>query len=188
MSIGGGVLSAIARAFSPFNAFVCLTIENAKVIEGIAYGICRRLTFTSSQTIDIILDPTAFTGSNLILLPIGLDGIGGPLHIDIYRGATANDDGTLVNPPNHKHTITDPGEVIFHIAPTGIVPGSDKLGELIVPSDGAGVASSSGANTSETLVCELDPTKKYLFRITNTDGTGGATLGLKLDYFEVPSA
>jgi len=186
-TIGGGVLRAIAAAFSPFKAFVCLTIENAKVVEGIAYGLCRRINLAASQTIDIILDPTAFTGSNLVLLPIGLDGIGGPITINVYRGATANNDGTLVNPPNKKHTITTPGEVIFRISPTGVVPGTDLIGELLIPSDGAGVAGSSGANAAETVVCELDPAQKYLFRITNTDNTASAILGLKLDYFEVPS-
>ena len=182
--IGSGVLKAVASAFSQFNAFITLAIEDAKVIEGITWSVRRRYTVSAGATKDVILDPTAFSGQIVVLQPIGFDAIGGHFDIEIYRGATADNDGTLVKPFNRDLSIATFGEVILRESPSNVVAGADKIMDILIPSNGTGAASSSGISSSDSIVLKLDTTKKYLIRIVNHD-VAEAEIGIKTDHFEV---
>lgn len=170
---------------SGFGAITTLTIEDAKAVEGIAWSVRKRYTLAASASVDLIIDPTAFVGQVVVFQPISFDAIGGPFEIDIYRGATADDDGTLINPFNRDLTIAANGQVIFRKDPGSVVTGADKIMELFVPSNGTGTVATSGAASGDAIVVKLDTTKKYLIRITNTDNSAAATIGVKTDHFEV---
>ena len=171
--------------FTAFGAFVSLSIEDKKVIEGITWSIRKRLAVVKATSVDIILDPTAFTGKLVVLQPLAYDSIGGPLNIDIYVGATADNDGTLIQPINRNLLMGGVGEVIYRLAPSNVVAGANPPLELFSPSDGAGAVGISGEGSADSLVAVLNPTVKYLLRITNTDAVTDATIGIKIDHFEV---
>lgn len=185
--IGPGVLSAIARAFSPFNAFISLAIEDAKVVEGIAFQVRKCFTIAQSEVLDIVLDPAGFTGSTLVFQPLGFDAIGGPFRVDIFAGITADDDGTLITVFNRNFNIGGPSEMIVRQDPSNIDIGA-AIGplEILIPSDGTGAVGTSGASSADSIVSVLDPDLKYLLRITNTDTTAEGSIGVKTDHFEVP--
>jgi hypothetical protein len=163
-----------------------LAIEDAKAMEGISYSIRKRYSIESSGSMDLILDPTAFTGQAVVFQPVSIDAIGGPFHVDIYRGATADDDGTLINPFNRDLNILTNGQVLLRKDPGNVVPGTDKPIELLIPSNGTGTVGVSGASSGDAIVAKLDITKKYLIRITNTDTVTAGQVGIKADHFEVP--
>ena len=170
---------------SGFGAITVLTIEDAKAVEGIAWSTRKRFTIAASGVVDLIIDPTAFTGQIVVFQPISFDALGGPFEIDVYRGATADSDGTLIQPFNRDLSITGNGEVICRKDPNNITPGADKIMELFVPSNGTGTVATSGATSGDAIVIKLDTTKKYLIKITNTDNSAAATIGVKTDHFEV---
>lgn len=172
---------------SSFGAMVCLSIEDAKVIEGIAYSFRKRFIVPSSGVVDLVFDPTAFTGDIIVFEPIAFDAIGGPFNVDIYREVTADDDGTLFNIANRDFSITDPASLIVRKDPNNINTLGGIPFEIFVPSNGTGTVATSGAAAGDAIVAKLDITKKSLVRITNTDSTAAATIGVKTDHFEVPA-
>lgn len=172
---------------NPFGAQVAIGIENAKVMDEIAFSVRKRFTLIASAVVDILIDPAAFTGQELVSLPIGFDAIGGPLNIDIYPGATITSGGTPLPVFNRSLAGAAPQTVIKQGPFTGLdITGIDPI-ELFLPSNGTGVVGTDGASSDEPLVARLDKTIKYLIRITNTDSAAAATIGLKFDFFEVPA-
>jgi len=184
MGIGSGVLKALASAFSAFNALISLKIEDAKAVEGIAWSIRKRFSIAASGVLDVVIDPTSFTGNVMVLQPLAFDSIGGPFTVDIYRGTDANNDGTLLQPFNRNMNIAGPGEVILRSGPIINAPGT-LFAELLLPSNGTGVANASGEASEDSIILVLKTTEKYLVRITNTDGSSAGTIAMKTDHFEV---
>jgi hypothetical protein len=170
---------------SSFGAMVCLSIEDAKVIEGIAYSFRKRFTIPASGVVNLVFDPTAFTSGIIVFQPVAFDAIGGPFNVDIYREVTADENGTLFNIANRDFSITDPASLIVRKDPTNINTLGGVPFELLVPSNGTGTVATSGAAIGDAIVAKLDTTKKSLVRITNTDNTAAATIGIKTDHFEV---
>lgn len=180
MSIGNG------SPRSPFGAIPSLTLANAKVFDGIAFSVRKRFDILKTASIDIVFDPTAFTGKNLVILPFSLDAIAGPIQVDIYSGVTANSDGTPIPIVNRDFVNGPDPATVAQLDPTGVVlPAPPVPLEYLVPSDGLGVSTSS-ATSGEPLVANFDPTEKALMRLTNTDTVSDAVVGLKFDFFEVP--
>lgn len=179
MTIGQG------NPVNVFGAVPTISLANDKVMAGIAFTVRKRFVLASSGSVDIVFDPTAAIGKNAVILPIGFDGLGGPLHVDIYKGVTANSDGTPIPIVNRDFNIPAAPDSIAQIDPTGVNIGGLTPLEFLVPSDGAGVANTTGSSIGGDLVTNLKITEKILLRITNTDGTAGATVGLKFDFFEV---
>jgi len=180
----GSIIKLLARVLSRFNALIMISITNQKAIEGIAFSIRKRFTIGTSASVDIVLDPVNFTKEKIVFLPIGFNGFGGPINIDIYSGITDNNDGTPVLAFNRSFVIGTPPQTEFRQNPTGVVITGLTPIELFLPSDGQG-ASSTGAETGEAIIADLDTTKKVLIRCTNTSGTAAATIGIKADFFEV---
>jgi hypothetical protein len=181
MSQGGG------SPISGFGAIPMLTIEDDKAVQGIAFSVRKRITLAALAVSNIVIDPTGFTGKLLVFEPIGWDSIGGPYQVDVYAGITANNDGTPLGIFNRNFDSSIVSELVISQDPTGIsTVGAEGPIELLSPSNGVGVANASGSSASDAIVSVLDPTKKYLIRITNTDGTTTGTFALKSDHFEVP--
>jgi hypothetical protein len=182
MTQGGG------SPINEFGAIPFVTIEDAKVIAGIVFAVRQRFVVPKSDSIDIVLDPTAFTGQELVFQPLGFDGIGGPFHIDIYAGITANSDGTPVLITNKNFKSGNIAQVVAQLDPTGVTIPPEAVGpiQLLVPSNGTGAVGSSGASASDAIVNVLDHNIKYLIRITNVDTVNDGTIEVKTDHFEVP--
>lgn len=182
MGIGTDLL---ARALSQFGAIISQKIEDQKAIDGIAFSVRKRYTIASSGVLDLVFDPTAFTGQEVVLLAPAFDALGGPLEVDIYAGVTANSDGTPIPIFNRNFKIGGTSQSVAQSNPTGIVlPGTPPI-EVLIPSDGTPAVAAGGAAGTGGIVSLLDPTVKYLLRITNTDGTASASIGVKLNFFEV---
>lgn len=180
MSIGNG------SPRSPFGAIPSVTLANAKVFEGIAFSMRKRFSIPKTTFIDIVLDSTAFTGKNLVILPFSFDAIAGPILIDIYSGVTANSDGVPIPIFNRDFKNGPAPATIAQLNPTGVVlPVPAVPIEYLITSDGVG-SNTSSATTDEGIVANFDFTKKASMRLTNTDTVSGATVSIKFDFFEVP--
>jgi hypothetical protein len=174
-------------AGSPINQFGAIpfmTLSNAKVMEGIAFSMRKRFAIAKSTSIDIVLDPTAFTGKAWVVLPIAFEAIAGPILVDIYSGVTANNDGTLVSMFNRNLVIGTPPVAIARLDPTNVIlPGTPPI-EYLIPSDGQGATVQAGTG-GDSLVANVDFSKKLLVRFTNSDTVSDAVVGVKVDFFEV---
>ena len=178
-------MKLLARVVNIFNAIIVISLANQKTMEGVAFSVRKRFTIAASGTLDIIMDPTAVTKDNVVLLPMGFVGFGGPIHVDVYVGATENGDGNPVFTYNRNLVLGVLPETDFRTDFTGLdITGLDAI-ELLLPSDGVGAAMSSGADVGEPLVLNVDKTEKILLRFINTDGTAAVTVGVKVDFFEV---
>lgn len=181
--MSGGIGTGLP--INPFGAIPMITLANSKSMEGIAFSVRKRITMAAAAVEEVIFDPTAFTGTNLVFLPLGFDSLGGPIRIDIIGGATADSDGVLWTPYNRDFSSANVAESLLRLNPNNIVAGAGDPIELFLPSDGTGAAGSSSASTQDALVANIDFTKKYLIRFTNTDASGTAEVGFKVNFFEV---
>lgn len=169
-----------------FGAIPSLALQNAKVFEGIAFSIRQRIAVVKSTSVDLIFDPTAFAGSNVVVLPFSFEAIAGPILVDIYSGATANDDGTLIPIYNRDFVSGSAPTTIARLSPTGVNVGPNPPLEYLIPSDGVG-AGTTGGTGGDSLVANIDFSKKLLMRLTNSDAVTDAIVGVKFDFFEVPA-
>lgn len=180
----GALIKLFQRVLSMFDALIVISIQNQKVMEGITFSVRKRFVFDAEEVIELVFDPSAFTGTTIVIMPLSFDAFGGPIHLDVIPGVTADADGAPI--PIFNRNFQGPAvETVLRQAPSNIVDGAEPPREILIPSDGAGVAGATGASSADTLVINFDPTKKLLFRFTNTKTTGGAKLGLKFDFFEL---
>lgn len=161
-----------------------LSMANDKVLNEMAFSIRKRFTVIKSSSLDVIFDCTGFVGRKIIVLPLSFDALAGPILVDIYSGATANNDGTFIPIANRDFTSSRAPQTIARLSPTGVdVTGLIPL-EYLIPSSAVGV-NATGAASGESLFVNLDCSKKILMRLTNQDATTDAIIGTKLDFFEV---
>jgi len=182
--IGDGLISG---AVSPFGAIINLSIENAKIVEGITWSIADRFVVQPATTkvFDILFDPTAFSKSELILLPISFKAFGaGPVFIDTYVDPVVTANGTEILSINRNLKIADAAELKIYKQPTTSSPGSKLPPEFSIFSDGTAAVAHVGGSVSIDLVLVIDPTKKYLFRLSNQENTN-ADATISSAWFEV---
>lgn len=175
---------------SPINGFGAIPgikLEDVKVLDGIAYSVRKRIELTSSGVAHIVFDPRAFTGANIVVLPIGFDAIGGPIEIDLLVDITSDDlTGTPLFVYNRSQTtgVAAPKSLVI-LNPDNFAVSAIPPIESLIPSDGVG-ANVSGGASFDTLVANLDFSVKHAIRLTNTDNVAVARVGVKFDFFEVP--
>lgn len=173
------------RVVSRFDALVTLDIENDKAIKGVAFSARKRFTLDSTPIV-LIFDPTGVpSNKKVVFLPLQFEGIGGRVEIDIFNGITESGDGTIIPCYNRSFVIGTPCKSKLTYDPTtvdttGLVPI-----ELLLPSDGSSAAISSGAQSSDSMVIDIDITKKLMVRMTNIDSPSTVSMGVKADFFEV---
>lgn len=172
---------------NPFGAIPGLDLKDAKVMEGITYSVRKRIELAASGVAHIVFDPRAFTGTNMVVLPINFDAIGGPIDIDLLVDITSDDlTGTPLFAYNRNQTFgAQVPESLVILNPDNFAVGATPPIEFLMPSDGVG-ANVSGGTASETLVANLDFSVKHALRFTNTDVSAAARIGVKFDFFEVP--
>ena len=170
-----------------FGAIPGIDLKDVKVLEGITYSVRKRIDLASSGVAHIVFDPRAFAGSNIVVLPIEYDSIGGPIDIDLLVDITSDDlTGTPLFEYNRsqKTGIQIPKSLVI-LNPTNFAAGAVPPIEFLLPSNGVG-ANVSGSAGADTLVADLDFSIKHAIRLTNTDNAAAARVGIKFDFFEVP--
>ena len=172
---------------NPFGAIPGIDLKDTKVMEGIAYSMRKRIELPSSGVAHIVFDPRAFAGSNIVVLPIEYDAIGGPIDVDLLVGVTSDDlTGTPLFVYNRSQTTgVQVADSLIILNPTNFAVGAAPPIEFLVPSDGVG-ANVSGSAGADTLVANLNFSIKHAIRLTNTDNAAAARVGVKFDFFEVP--
>lgn len=175
---------------SPVNGFGAIPgidLKDVKVMEGITFSVRKRIELATSGVAHIGFDPRAFNGTNVVVLPIGFDAIGGPVDIDLLVDIDFDDEtGTPLFAYNRNQVVGDAVPKSFIILnPDNFSVGAIPPIEYLIPSDGVG-ANVSGGASSEPLVANLDFSIKHALRLTNTDNTAPARVGVKFDFFEVP--
>lgn len=168
-----------------FGAIPTLDISADKVTKGIAFSLRKRFSIAKNTFIDITFDPTAFVGKDVVVFPLTFSALNGPIFIDIYSGATADDNGTILPAFNRSLALGSPAASIIRLSPSNVDVTGLLAIEYLIPSSGVGVNLTAGG-AGDPLVAVTDVTKKLLFRLTNTDTVNSADVGVIFDFFEVP--
>jgi len=167
--VGPGV--NLASYETVFDALLTTNVQENAFVSGNAFSYEDYLTYSTDEVKNFIFDPTAFTGENLVVTPPQFSSTGGPITVEYFAGATADNDGTLLGVSNRRGTSLKPNQAILRLNPSNISAGSKFSGRLI-PANSQNPANAIGNSGGSFLPFELDCRVKYLIRITNTDGDG----------------
>lgn len=154
-----------------FNAFKTTNTQEDAFVNGLVFSYEDYLIYGDDEVKNFIFDPTAFTGTNLVITPPQFSASSGPITVEYFIGATADNDGTLLGISNRRGTSSNVNKAILRLAPSNISEGTRFAGRLI-PATGVNPNQGSGNASGSNLPFEIDCSVKYLIRITNTDGAG----------------
>lgn len=183
MSLNQNALLSIARtqlthasgvsAMFDYGAVVNVDINTAKVFEDVCFSWEKRFTVPASGEVNILVDPTALPdGKDIVILPLSFRAFGGgPINIDLYGGASSNEDGTLWQGTNRRFGSANVRPAtIARLNPTGLAAGTKTDFEYVIYSAASGAAGriSIGGETRDDLVSVPRSDIKYLFKFTNT--------------------
>ena len=181
--IGGAIPGSLM-----FNgeAIKTATIEQDQVRKGNVFT-CNNFIqdIVGGGTVDILFDPTAFSGSRLRMLVPKIIVTNGPIEWEVYAGVTANNDGTLCNVFNRNFNSPKVPESVVRIDPTGIVLPATYTARKIIPSSSTGAASSEAGTASIEVPLGIKTDIKYLLRAINKDASALAYLEYLVTWFEV---
>jgi len=182
--IGNG--NIFSDSVSPFGAVISLSIENSKVFEGVCYSLSRRLSIGGSAVVDIVFDPSASTDKNFIVfLPVTFKAYGaGPINIDLYVNPTYTG-GAAMPFSNRDFTSQAASDVVWTLNPTVSDAGTLTPFQFIILSNGTAAVASAGGEASENQVTNIDISKKYMFRLTNTEAAAVTGASIAATWFEV---
>jgi hypothetical protein len=170
-----------------YGGFFVTKIENQKVFQGVVFGWSKRFVIAKSGSVDIIIDPTAIPEEkDFIILPIKFQGaLAGPINVDIYFGATADNDGTEWEGINRDALSLNTPATIVRFEPTVSDPGTKIPLEYQIPSNGTAAVTSVAGAVEEDFISRLRTDGKYLIRLTNLDTVNAAQCQFSTDIFEV---
>jgi hypothetical protein len=154
-----------------FGALRTTNVQEEAFVSGKVFSYEDYKIFADGEIANYIFDPTAFTGTNLVVTPPSFSANAGPITVEYFIGAIANSDGTLLGVSNRRGTSTNENQAILRLNPTGLSDGTRFSGRLI-PATGLDPKTASGVVSGSSLPFELNCAVKYLIRITNTDGEG----------------
>lgn len=171
---------------NPFGAIPGITIENAKVMEGITFSWAKRFTIAISGTANIVINTTTVDANKLVVvLPLSFQAIGGgPVFIDMYLGTDSDENGTLWEGINRNHAIGGSPQTTVRLNPTINDDGAKLSPEFMIPSNGTPAVSTIGGQTSEDLVFNALK-NKYMLRLVNQEAAA-INLTMAMSVFEVP--
>lgn len=147
------------------------TILDEAFIRGNVFSYEDYRVMGADEVVDILFDPTDFSGQNLIITAPQFASSGGPITVDFYIGTDADSDGTLLDPSNRKGTSDIEPQSIIRLNPTINSVGTRFTGRVI-PATSTAPATASNASAGSNIPFEIDTSYKYLIRFTNTDGAG----------------
>jgi hypothetical protein len=148
-----------------------INVNDDLFVQGKAFFYRDYQVLAASQVVDFVVDPTAFTGINIVALAPTFVSTAGPITVDIYCGITESGDGSNLPLINRRVKIGNPlAQTTLKQDPTTISDLGIKIVGILVPSSGTSPANSSAAPAMQGDEFEIDNTQKYLFRCTNEDG------------------
>jgi hypothetical protein len=167
-------------------AFIVEDIANNLIFSDKVFSISKRLTYASSATFDIILDPTGCTCDFVVFLPIFLNAYGaGPINIDLYIGATYDDaTGTEIESINRNNESTAIAKTKVYLSPTVSNSGTKLPVEFIILSNGTAATATAGGAVKEDLTFNAKKDQVYMLRITNTEASA-ASGSISANWFEL---
>lgn len=152
-----------------FGAIRTTNIQEDAFVNGKIFSYEDYKIFSSSEVVNFIFDPTAFDGVNLVVTPPSFSANAGPILVEYFIGATADNDGTLLGISNRRGMSTNVNKAILRLNPSNIGDGTRFSGRLI-PATGLDPKTASGVVSGSSLPFELNFNVKYLIRITNING------------------
>lgn len=156
-----------------------------KVFQDQVFSISKRIDWANSEVVDLIVDPSLCICSVLALLPIGFKAaFAGPIDIDVFINPTFTPNTPLTT-LNRDFTSITVSPLLWYLRPTVSAPGTQVPSEFRILSDGTAAVASLGGEAQENLIINIDMTKKYLIRMTNTEAniSKGA---FSASWFEIP--
>lgn len=166
-----GDFDVLAPFRTVFGALRTTNVQEDAFVNGQAFSYEDYLSYNTDEVKDFLFDPTAFIGTNIVIVPPLFAATAGPVLIDYYVGTTASDNGTLLGISNRRGTSTNENQAILRLNPTISNVGTRFTGRL-VPATGVNPVQGIGGASSSALPFEVDYSFKYLIRVTNTDGAG----------------
>ena len=159
-----------------------------KVFQDQVFSVAKRISFPASTYVDIIADPTACACGILALFPIAFKAaFAGPIEIDLFANPTFTPNAPLTT-GNRDFTSLTEAEIIWYKdeAQTMVsATGTPLPFEFIILSDGTAAVASLGGESEEDLISNIDMTKTYLIRLTNTEASI-AKGSFAANWFEIP--
>jgi hypothetical protein len=180
--IGKNLLS---NAVSPLKGLITEDLANSLVFDSVLFSISKRLTIGALGVVDIVFDPTACGCDFVVILPVSFKAFGaGPINIDLYINPIYTL-GTVIEAGNRDFTSPNTPDAIWTLNPTVSDPGIKSPFEFIVLSDGVAATAVAGGETRESQVSNIDPSKKYMFRLTNQENSAVIGAGMAASWFEL---
>ena len=175
-------------AISNSEAIITLDIEQEQVRQGNVFT-CNNFvqSVPASGVVDLVFDPTAFTGQRIRLVTPVITVTGGPVEWETFAGITANDDGTVCQSFNRNFNSIKTPETIIRLNPTGIITPTPAKARKVIPGATTGAAIANSASAAFTLPIGINKSVKYLLRLTNKDTAALAYLEYLISWFEVPA-
>lgn len=139
------------------------SLQDIAYLQQYSFSSIQRHTIPGSGGIlNVIWDPTAYTGRSIEFNAVKFIANGGPMLIDYFVGTVESGDGTPQIVINRVTTNLTPAQSTLTINPTTITsPGFNYFSTLVPGNQQAGSDSSVG------LPVRVDFTQKYLLQITN---------------------
>ena len=179
-----GVIKLLARAMTALNAFLMTTTQEWLFVQGKSFSFEDYFNIDAlgggNDTIDIVLDSSAFTGDNLTFTPPLFASDVGPITIEYFTGTVASDDGIILGASNRREGMPNPVSVLRR-DPTISDDGTRFSGDLIVST--TGILSQNGTGNIPGLPFEINSSVKHMIRIKNTNGQAGL-VQIKMTWFE----
>ena len=174
-SIGNGPI--LPRVFGELGAIREVSFIQECFLRGTAFSYIDYLSYSSDETKDFVVDPTAFVnppgGYNRVMAEVPIfNATAGPVTVKVFGDVQASDDGVLIPLYNRDGRSSKPvSDTIIRLNPTISNPGIN-FANYLVPATGVSPATGSNAAVQDILPYNLRLDQKYLFRVTNTNGNG----------------
>lgn len=165
-------------------SIITADVVNAKVFKGEVFAFSKRYSIDAEGTLYLVLDPTAISLTNAVLLPITMQAYGGgPLEIDVYSNPTFTD-GTVETTSNRNSNITTTPGLVVTSAPTVSAVGTKLPSEFYLFCEEQGAAIKIGGQVSDSLPLVFNKSNTYMFAITNTSTGTANYLQFAFDWLE----
>ena len=93
----------IAAARTIWGPLIMTNIQENAFVLGQSFSYEDYLTYAAAGVKDFIFDPTAFDGTNLVVLPPSFSATAGPVTVEYYAGVAETGDGTPLGISNRRN-------------------------------------------------------------------------------------
>jgi hypothetical protein len=183
MLIGNG--SIINKSSTLIESLSQIDVANAKVFDGVAFSVSKRLSIGNSSVNYITIDGRACNCDRLVFLPAAFKAFGaGPVEVDFFFGTDADEDGTVWESVNRDNESSNVSPLVTRLNPTINNLGALLPVEFIILSDGNAAVAVAGAESKEGQLFLARQDGKYMFRITNLEASA-AWGHFAMNWFEI---